>query len=390
MKEYRLGNFARLCGYVFSAAILVGAFFAAKTGIETPSRISELIFHLIALLCIAGAIFLIREMKISRFVITVDRVYLVSMIYKRTLYHNQIRGWRNVEQEIHILPKDDSSKKIRVSTYFKDSSEIRYFLGENFPNLDEEEIEAEEEEIFKNEAFGITEEERAMRLKRARKAARYTEWLGWAITLWVLLYPYPYTLSIMAAMLYPILAIGICFRYRGLIRGDGSKNSAYPSVATTFVCVSCVLLLRALLDINTLSYNNGWILMAIIAVILFVLYQIPTDGFSLDKRSKYVLLFMMPLLTFCYAFGSVILINKLGDSSEPVRYPTEVMDKRISSGKTTTYYLELKKWDGLKEDEEVRVTRSEYEATPIGDSVTVYQYPGRFRMPWIELERDEK
>jgi hypothetical protein len=386
MKEYPLGNFARFFGYVFSAGVLVGAFFSAKTGFETSSETSELIFHLLALLCVGAAIFLIREMRISRFVITVDRVYLVSMIYKRTLSFGHIRGWREVEQEIHILPKDDSMKKIRVSTYFKDSDEIRFFLSEHFPNLDQQEVEDEVEEIIHNEAFGTTIEARASRLEQARKVAKYTEWLGWAITIWVFFYPQPYTTSIIVAILYPFLAIGVCFMYRGLIRGDGSKNSAYPSVMTTFITVSAILVLRALLDLNTLSYDNGWVSMGIIAIIMFVLYQIPTNGFLFDKRSKYITLLLLPLFTFCYGFGTVTLINAIGDSSEPVLYQTEVMKKRVSSGKTTSYYLELKKWGNLKEDEEVSVTRTEYEARDVGDSINVYEYPGVFKMPWLELE----
>lgn len=386
MKEYPLGNLAKFFGYIFSAGALVGAFFSAKTAFESSSETSVLMFHLIAVLCIGCAIFLIREIKISKFVITVDRVYLVSMIYKRTLHFDQIRGWREVEQELHILPNDDSLKKIRVTTYFKESGEIRYFLSLHFPNLDILEAEIEEQDIIKNEAFGSTEEARALRLEQARKTARYTEWVGWSIAAWLFLYPHPYRLSVAAGIVYPLLAIGICFLYRGLIRGDGDKNSAHPSVMTTFVVVSVMLALRAMLDINTLSYSNGWIPMAIIGIIIFVLYQIPTEGFSFAKKSKYVTFFLLPIFTFAYGFGVVVLINVLGDQSDPMAYPTEVTDKRVSSGKTTTYHLKLKKWGDLTEDEEVSVTRSQYDGTSVGDSIEVYQYEGLFKMPWIELE----
>lgn len=389
MKEYPLGNFAKFFGYAFSAGLLAGAFFSAKTGFESSSQTSALLFHLVAVLCVGGALFLVREMKISKFVIAVDRVYLISMIHRRTLYLNQIKGWREADREFHIFPHDESLKKIRVSTYFKESSEIRYFLTAHFPNLDIEEAKLEEEGIIKNEAFGSTEETRRLRLEQARKAARYTEWFGWAVALWMFLFPRPYLLSISAGIIYPWIAIGICFLHRGLICGDGKKNSAHPSVITTFTVVPLMVALRAVLDINMLSYANGWVLMAIIAVVMFILYQIPTGGFSFGTTSKYVNVFLIPIITFVYGFGIVTLTNVLADQSKPTIYPTEVVNKRVSNGKTTTYHLELKKWGDLEEDEEVNVTRSEYETILVGDHVDVYQYSGLFNMPWIELGFEE-
>jgi hypothetical protein len=386
MKQYRLGNFARFFGYLFAAGLLGGAYFSAKTALDSSSTSSIVIFHLLAMLCLAAAIFLLREMQFSRFVITVDSVYLVSMIYKRTLYFHQIRGWREVEQEIHIVPNEDSLKKIRVTIYFKESAEIRYFLSEHFPNLDALESQSEEQEILENDSFGITHEARATRLQQARKVARYTEWIGWTITAWLFLYPHPYALSILSGILYPFLAIGVCFLYRGLIRGDGDKKTAYPSVATTFIVVSILPALRAMLDINTLNYSSGWVLMAMIAVMMFVLYQLPTDGFSFQNKSKYAMFFLLPVFTFAYGFGSITLGNSLLDHSQPVAYRSQVTDKRIAKGKSTTYYVGLAKWGDLRDDEEVSVTRAKWEATRVGDSLTVHQYPGFFKMPWIEVE----
>lgn len=385
MKEYRLGNFVRIVGYIFSAGATVGAYFAVKAGLSATSTAYEILFHLIAILCVGAALFLMREIRISRFVITVDKVYLVSMIYKRTLRLDQIKGWRDVEQEIHIIPNDESLRKIRVSVYFKDAAEIRYFLDSNFPNLDEVEAESQREEILQNEEFGITREARLERLERARKAARYTEWLGWAITAWLFLYPQPYRLSIIAGATYPFFAIGVCYLYRGLILGDGSKNSGYPSVLATIIMVSIMLALRALLDFNTLDYSNGWILMGAVALAIFILYMIPTNGFNRDRKASLVTLFLLPIFTFAYGFGTTTLANGLGDYSEPTAFSTTVVDKRVSSGKSRTYYLKLKKWGTLKEDEEITVTTDEYDQTNIGDTVNVYQFPGMFRMPWVEV-----
>lgn len=386
MREYRLGYFMIVIGYVFAAGALVGAYFAVKAAFATTSPTSELLFHFLAILCVGAAIFLTREIKISRFVITMDKIYLESMIYKRSLPFEHIKGWREVEQEIHILPKDNSHRKIRVSTYFKGIHEIRYFLAENFPDLDLVEAEAQHEEIVSNEEFGITPEARLHRLEQAKKAARYTEWAGWGISGWLFLYPQPYTLSIIAGVLYPFFAIGVCFFYRGLILGDGDKKSGYPSVLTTFIVVCVTLALRAILDINTLDYSDGWILMGVLSAMVFVLYGIPTNAFSYGRKLSVVTLFLLPIFTFAYGFGTITLINAMADESKPSVFVTEVVNKRISKGKSHTYYLELKKWGALSKDEEVSVTHEKYKQTEIGDSVRVHQYRGLLRMPWLELD----
>lgn len=386
MKEYRYGNFITGFGYLLVAGVLVGAHFSIKAALGSSTSTSTFLFASLALLCVGAAIFLIREIKITRFGIGIDRVYLISVRYNRTLYFDQISGWREVDEEFHILPNDKSLKKIRVTTYLKDSSEIRDFLTERFPNVDEVEADTEYQQIIQNEEFGITPEDRMKRLERARRAARYTEGVGWAVAMWFIFYPHPYTLSLIAAMAYPFLAVAICFLYRGLIKSDSRKNSQHPSVIITMIVVPIGLMYRAIVDINTLSYHNGWILMILVTAVLVVAYQIPTDGFSFRKKADALSFVVAAILFLAYGFGSVTLTNAIADSSQPVVYPTVITNKRISSGKSTTYYLELKKWGDQTGDEEITVSRSEYESFDVGDKVNVHLRPGIWKMPWIELK----
>ena len=386
MREYRYGNFLKVFGYLFVGGALVGTHFSIKAALESTTSTSVFLFSGLAVVCVAVAVFLAREIKISKFGIGIDKVYLVSMIYHRTLHFDQISGWRQVGEEFHILPNDKSLKKIRVTTYFEDISEIRHFLTEHFPNLDEVEAETERQEIIENVSFGITAEHRMQRLEQARKAARYTEWVGWALTIWIFFYPKPYKLSVIAGMAYPFLAVAICFLYRGLIRSDGGKNSPYPNVITTIIVVPMILTYRAIVDLNILSYDNGWILMILVSVILFVAYQIPTDGFKFRKNSDVWTSFLVLILLMAYGYGTISLTNAIADSSQPVVYPTVIANKRVSSGKSTTYYLELKKWGDQTEDEEFSVPRWQYDFFNPGDSINVHLRPGTWKMPWIELK----
>lgn len=386
MKEYRLGLFIKIFAYALAAGALVGAYFALTAALAADSVKSELLLHLAVLGCLGVAVFMVREIHISKLTISPDRISLVSVIYKRSLALNEIRGWREGKDELLVIPNDDSLKKIPITTYFKDSDEIRYFLISQYPNLDLEEAEAEEEEILQDEALGDDREARALTLEKARKAARYTEWLGWAIALWLFLYPTPYTPSICAGIVFPFLAIGVCFRYPGLIRGGGNNNEKYPSVVGSFVMVSIMLALRGLQDFNILDYSSGWGLMISVAIIVFSLYVTATSRFRFKKKSEYVTIFLLPIFTFAYGYGTVIMINALGDRATPTQYQTEVVAMRISSGKSRTHYLKLRRWGDLKEDEEITVSGSMYDNTNVGDELILNQYPGALGMSWVVVE----
>jgi hypothetical protein len=83
-----------------------------------------------------------------------------------------------------------------------------------------------------------------------------------------------------------------------------------------------------------------------------------------------------------YTFGAIITVNGHFDHSEPETFHAKILDKHISSGKTTTYYLTLSSWGPFEENTDVTVTSDQYESFYPGNEVIVYQHPGVFRIPW--------
>jgi hypothetical protein len=65
-----------------------------------------------------------------------------------------------------------------------------------------------------------------------------------------------------------------------------------------------------------------------------------------------------------------------------------VIDKRISSGKTTSYYLELEPWGPFAEPEEAKISRDEYESVAVGDSVRTALKPGLLNTKWYYVITD--
>ena len=72
-------------------------------------------------------------------------------------------------------------------------------------------------------------------------------------------------------------------------------------------------------------------------------------------------------------------------ASEPVPYAAKVLGSRISTGKTTSYYLELGPWGPRKESEEVDVGREYYERGSHRKTVCVYLFRGAFGIRWFQV-----
>ncbi|WP_431241318.1 hypothetical protein ACQ9BO_14575 [Flavobacterium sp. P21] len=104
-----------------------------------------------------------------------------------------------------------------------------------------------------------------------------------------------------------------------------------------------------------------------------------------NKTSEILSFLGIFVFAICYAYGTFITINCLYDHSEPKVFKTSVLDKRISTGKTTTYYLQLGPWGPRKESDEVKVSKEQYNNSKINDEAEVYLMKGEFDIPWFEV-----
>ena len=91
----------------------------------------------------------------------------------------------------------------------------------------------------------------------------------------------------------------------------------------------------------------------------------------------------LALFLFAYSFGTVIHLNCYYDNSEAEYFTAKVLNKRISSGKTTKRYLELSTWGQQKKVDEVSVGKDFYNRTEIGDEVNIFFKKGKLEIPWF-------
>jgi hypothetical protein len=154
--------------------------------------------------------------------------------------------------------------------------------------------------------------------------------------MWGFFKPEPYGVVIIAAAIIPLTALAIARLSQGLIRFHEHKNSAYPSIILGILTPSAMLFLRAIMDFNLLSYDT--VLQYIIVIPLFVcaLVFVRNKEFTFKKGQDYLVAIVVVFFFAAYSFGAVVTLNGHFDNSEADAFSVKVLDKHMSSGKTTT------------------------------------------------------
>ena len=192
-----------------------------------------------------------------------------------------------------------------------------------------------------------------------------------------------YEAAVFFAAVIPACAIALLKYFKGLIRIDQRNNSAYPTIFWAFLAPSCGLLLRGLIDFEVFDNANSWLPAGVIA--LLYLINLFAGKTKKQMNGSYLSIILVGLLMFGYGFGLVRIMNCRLDKSNEIRYQARVVKKRVSSGKHTTYYLELSPWGTLKENGEVAVGKKFYNSTNENDTVVVHFKKGEFDIPWYYI-----
>lgn len=390
-RTYRTAKLWRIFAYIACSAFIILFFGLLITTLffendYTPVAIVILIF--ISLAMIALGVFGLIDVVRSKLVITSERLYSTAEFSYRELLLNEVQGFHRNDRYIFIEPLPEVKKKrIKISKYYGNIDELIAWLYEHYPDIAEVEAKREAVEILTEADYGATPELRATRLKKAKRVARILNIGSIVASAWLLVYPYPLTLAVTAAILFPIVSMLVLKRFGGLIRIDKEDKSPYPSVFLALSIPPSILFLRALKAYSFVSVDSLWTLAGVVAL-LFTISIMSTMRKSEWKKAKnWWLSVATAIMMVLYGYSVVALINGIGDQSKAEIYPVQIIGKRVSTGKTTTYYLELEPWGPVKEEAETDVPGSLYDAVSEGDVVYVHLRQGLFNIPWYTVSR---
>lgn len=388
MREYKMSKGWAIFIYI-TAPILIGLFgwlliMPLVTGSENELKTFWLLGPLSIGMIAFMVIGLIDTVK-AKFVIDSDKIYTISTFTTRELNFNEIKGFRITDKYIFIESNNVNKKKIRVSTYFGKIKEIEEWLSANYSDLDIVQANQEKEEILGTEEFGWTSEQREEKLIKAHRTAKILNWTGGLIGVWTIFLSNPYEFAIIASIVFPIICVIILKYSNGLIRIDERKGTAYPTIFWAIFAASMGLCLRGLLDYNIFDHSRIWIPSLLVALTFIAVLTIRNEEFKFNKAKDYITILGFSIFMFGYGYGATITLNCMYDNSEPETFNATILSKRISSGKSTTYHLELTPWGNQKEIDEVSVSKDLYNRLDKNDKVTIYFMNGLFDIPWFEV-----
>lgn len=125
------------------------------------------------------------------------------------------------------------------------------------------------------------------------------------------------------------------------------------------------------------------------AIVGFAFYEMLRRGFIKlkDNRTsgRVSIVLMAGVIAFIGTWCSVSNLNYALDTSAPQTYQTEIVGKRISSGKNTTYYLKAQAPEG---ELDFDVSENLYYLVETGDGGKLLKYQGAFSDPYYVLQLD--
>jgi len=279
-------------------------------------------------------------------------------------------------------------KVLQLNGLWARPDRLRAWTADRFPDLDRADAEREEADVHRAElAGGIGDLGFADRL---RNGTRVLAWIGFSLAFVALALPvrrFRYVelaLFWFSALAIPA-ALWLKLRWPGIVALTAKRGSRRPSIdfalAALVVPAWCALASYPLL--HPAQALRAAVLPAALAA----------AGYAAAARSEprpwgHALLY----LPFCFGWGwgMAVFANGVWDRGRPEVVLTHVRDKRISSGRHTTYELFVDPFGDLKDRKEIDVGRGLYRSIAVGDPLLVAVGHGALGWRWVDAVADPR
>lgn len=351
-------------------------------GHEMKSPRERLFFVFLSFLFVALGSYLLLYTFKSKIVLYADRIEWHGVKSMSSMRRDDVAGWRIIRtQYVSILelhPRSPGTKKLKVSLMLKrDEVFDGWFAG--LVNLDAQEHEESLARVVEDQRIAATPEDRAQKLAKAKKIATVLSWAAGIASVWGWLYPRPYGLAMAVLAVIPAIAVMLLATGGGLYQMEGRRHDARADLFLAFIVPAAVLTLRSVWDFEFLE----WLPILKLAIVTSMILTILVVGADRGMRERRWAFLAFLFLSFFYAFGATAQTNALLDHSEGRVFEVPVLEKRVSSGKSTTYYFMVDAWGPRREPNEVSVSRALYQATPVGQTICVWLRKGSLGVPWF-------
>jgi hypothetical protein len=386
-RSYRASGFWKVALYLCSTLVAVGG--AAGLIYSAVGQFYELNGRIV-LACVCFAFtalggYLIMWLLQSKTILFADRIDFQGVFSTKTFPRDELRGWRVLPTSpATLVLQRKGGSSFKTGLVFRVDEEFSEWF-DSIPSLDEKETAVSEAsvqaEIHNDERFGVTPSEKSETLQKARKTGKTLSTISIVAIVWGFFYPRPYEVSMLLLALLPWIGIEIMRRSHGLFRADELKNDAHPSVAYALIFPGTVLCLRAVLDYDVLQSAYAVALYVLVGCALFTAILI----FDPTQRIRRGVLPVFFLVGVVYGYGVIVEANARLDRSPGIPYTATVQNKRVISGRSTTYRLDLSSWGPKAGTNELDVSSSTYKQIKTGQTVQLNLKMGALGVRWYYL-----
>ncbi|WP_031498429.1 hypothetical protein [Bryobacter aggregatus] len=354
-------------------------YFGAGHQGETKSQIHLMVG--ICLIFIALCAYLILTTLRSKIVLFADRIEIHELTVTRTLRRDEIAGWRVAANGALILErKQPVGKIVSTALLYNTDADFDLWFAE-LDNLDLRDEESALNEIANNDSLGSDEQERFQHLAQVKWLTRVLNVLGGVLFVWGTFRPTPYRLVIVLLLLAPWLAVLVAWRSSGLIQFDERPNDVKPSIWLLAAFPMLALVLRAILDYETVGWITQTVAAFLIGAVLFAAQKAAHADLRAHRFTAVISFFFAFL---AYGYGAALHINALADSSDIQQTRYLLREKYVSKGKVIRYQVRLNKAHmDAPEVGSAEVTQYFYDMLKPGDAICLAFRSGALGIKWF-------
>ena len=380
-RTYRPSMAWRVFVVLLGGGLATGGLFGTFNGIVDHKSsgnegvvVASLLFVLLGGYCVISIL-------MSKVVLSFDTVESTDGFSSRTMRREEVAGSyfrrAGADSVLVLVSRLENQKDLKIPLYIQTDDVFQEWLA-SVSDFDAQEQAKSLAELTDNTELGNTPSERSERVKQGKRVEIALNIGTGVFGLWSWIYPQPKILVIPVLAALPIVALIVLARSNGLFQLDGRRNDERPSLALPFAFPGMVLILRTVLDFHLFQYRIALIDSAILAVTLtFIAFR---NDRGMRRGPWGVPLIFIVLAV--YSFGLISQVNALADPSAPTTFQTSVLAKRISRGKSTTYYLGIDPWGPQRAPSEVSVPSSLYHSLEPGQPVCVNFRQGALKIAW--------
>ncbi len=376
--EYGMKAWQKLLNMVMGIFFLVlgailGRFLIASAGNRIFSMTMTVFF-------VAFGVFMLARVLRSRLVIEGTYIEVRGAFKEQSADLSEIEGFRTISSRngsYTQLCLKESRGTISIPNAFDTDEAYREWFR-RMPDLDARDRQTLLNEISQQANLGATPEERLGALATAKT---------WSIFLLVVTVAAAATLNLADDSLRLVSALVLVLApliVMILVGQSPLLYAIYKPKADPRADLSFVLMVAAFglfirnRDVHFVSLQPLLWIMALVAIG----YSAGLSSSIRGGRSPWSNFIGVLFFAAFHSYGFVVLANTLTDHSQATRYTATVMGKHISSGRSTSYILDLSPWGPVENPNKLNVSSSLYNATALGDPVCLDLHAGSLRAPW--------